>query len=56
MENWDHSTLDKVEIIHSSKNTVQCSVEFKKEIRIKKVMQKQKLYLLQQKKFGKCGL
>ena len=40
-ENWDHSTLDKVEIIHSSKNAVQCSVEFNRRDKNKKVMQKQ---------------
>ena len=35
-ENWDHSTLDKAEIIHSSKNAVQCSVEFNRRDKNKK--------------------
>ena len=34
-EDWDHSTLDKAEIITSSKNAVQCSVEFNRRYKNK---------------------
>ena len=27
-ENWNHSTLDKVEVINSSENVVHCNIEF----------------------------
>ena len=55
-ENWDHSTLDKAEIIHSSKNAVQCSVEFNRRDKDQKSYAKAVGIFTSTKKNGKWGL
>ena len=50
-ENWNKSTLDKVEVINKSDNAVQCLVEFNRRLENNKVMQLQLVFGLQQKEW-----
>ena len=55
-EDWDHSTLDKAEIINSSKNAVQCSVEFNRRYKNKQSYASAVGIFTSTKKDGKWGL
>ena len=55
-EDWDHSTLDKAEIINSSKNAVQCSVEFNRRYKNKQSYASAVSIFTSTKKDGKWGL
>ena len=53
---YKRQTLDKAEIIHSSKNAVQCSVEFNRRDKNKKSYAKAVGIFTSTKKYGKWGL
>ena len=55
-EDWDHSTLDKAEIINSSKNAVQCSVEFNRRYKNKQSYASAVGIFTSTKRDGKWGL
>ena len=55
-EDWNQSTLDKAEIINSSKNAVQCSVEFNRRYKNKQSYASAVGIFTSTKKDGKWGL
>ena len=55
-ENWKKTTLDKVEVINSSKNSVQCNVEFNRRYKNNQSYAKAVGIWTTTKKDGKWGL
>ena len=55
-ENWDHSTLDKVEVINSSEDVVHCNIEFNRRYKNNKSYAKAIGIFVATKKSGRWGL
>ena len=55
-ENWHKTTLDKVEVVNSSKNSVQCNVEFNRRYENNRSYAKAIGIWTSTKKQGKWGL
>ena len=55
-ENWDHSTLDKVEVINSSEDVVHCNIEFNRRLKNNQSYAKAIGIFIATKKSGHWGL
>ena len=55
-ENWDHSTLDKVEVINSSEDVVHCNIEFNRRDKKNQSYAMAKGIFVATKKSGRWGL
>lgn len=55
-ENWDHSTLDKVEVINSSVDIIQCNIEFNRRDKNDQSYAKAIGTFVATKKYGRWGL
>ena len=55
-ENWDHSTLDKVEVINSSENVVHCNIEFNRRDKNNRSYAKATEIFVATKSSGRWGL